>query len=263
MLRRLPSFLVAALLPLAECVVDDAAALIQVSGRDDPAPWPKALARSLAGAAVDDTAGNILICTSYPELCVQPFDCGNLTMREINDLKRHAMAPDGHANLQMWCAVPMFAKYINTCIVRKDLVAAAHVQFKWAMDHKDEGADELDASYCFIEGHCKDTTVTSETTLEEADRLCDTRFGSGGWGRESLEAIKKNEVKNFIRHPGSVSAKNGFQDRGMTTPLVKTACAMGNYHCDLIYCRETYCKTDYYIQKYSHLAPKKSSLFKL
>lgn len=34
------------------------------------------------------------------------------------------------------------------------------------------------------------------------------------------------------------------------------ACAMGNFHCDVLYCRETHCKKPINKQRYGHLAPK-------
>ena len=35
-----------------------------------------------------------------------------------------------------------------------------------------------------------------------------------------------------------------------------TACAMGNFHCDVVFCRETYCKKEQYQHIFEEVASK-------
>merc|ERR1712183_376742 len=102
----------------------------------------------------------------------------------------------------------------------------------------------MDASYCFMEGHCANTKVTLSTTLEEATHMCDKRYGRKAWTSVSFT--------NKISSPTMVNQSSGFRDYNLTRTYALMACAMGNYHCDVIYCRETYCKNTTYSEKYHH-----------
>eukprot|EP00415_Alexandrium_ostenfeldii_P004556 UN4556 len=145
---------------------------------------------------------------------------------------------------------------MHACIVEKDLVKAGHIQYQWSVDQK-SGIDELDGSYCFIEGHCTNEAVTNQTTVEEATQMCDERYGREGWS--TVGSIKSMPMMMEAMHTvplADTQGADGFHDARGTKLFLKLACAMGNYHCDVMYCKETYCKNPYYVKKYSHLLPK-------
>mmetsp|Transcript_29551 Transcript_29551/g.68726 ORF Transcript_29551/g.68726 Transcript_29551/m.68726 type:complete len:271 (+) Transcript_29551:83-895(+) len=190
-------------------------------------------------------------CDKFPLLCRPPFNCQNFTMAEALKLPVQGISPDGKANLRLWCAAPHYEKYIDMCIVQKDLVAAGQIQFNWSMNQHN-GVDELDGSYCFIEGHCTNQAVTNDTTLEDSYKMCDERYGHSAWTKlGSLPTVfELSRVANIG------SPYGGFHDPAITKVFLKAACGMGNYHCDVMYCKETYCKIPHYVQKFNHLLPR-------
>jgi len=183
-------------------------------------------------------------CEKYPTLCAEPFNCFSEPIGAKDILKMslgRVATDDGHANLKAWCTGlewdSSIAKY---CIQTPDLVKNAHLVFDKQVK---AGVGELDGSYCFLEGHCVNEAVTPDTTLAEAEALCDEKYGHEEW--TSLSMLK-------MPIDLSSSKADGFKSRSWTSYFGKLACAMGNYHCDVIYCRETYCKMDHYKSKYEH-----------
>jgi len=192
-------------------------------------------------------------CTAMPGFCQPPFNCQQWTPSNLARNFWDGGAPGGNPNFGMWCASPQYYDYMDACINHKDLVKAAKVQFLWSVNQHNS-VDELDGSYCFIEGHCSNTAVTNETTLEEASQMCDQRYGRKGWsefGRWDTIQESSEAMQGMPKDP-----KNGFKNTKTTTLFLKMACLMGNYHCDVMYCKETYCKDPYYIKRYAHLLPK-------
>jgi len=193
-------------------------------------------------------------CSKHPKMCQEPFNCQTFSQAEVLLAMTTGLARYGKANLRSWCIAPDYEDYIHTCIVKKDLVTAGEIQYNWTINKRD-GIDELDGSYCFIEGHCSNTAVTNETTLEESYAMCDDRYGHDAWtkfGRTDL-------VLPYVlaqRNPKSASHTNGFHNPTLVKGFLMAACAMGNYHCDVMYCKATYCKKPHYIERYSHLLPK-------
>mmetsp|Transcript_74834 Transcript_74834/g.198819 ORF Transcript_74834/g.198819 Transcript_74834/m.198819 type:complete len:223 (-) Transcript_74834:160-828(-) len=196
-------------------------------------------------------------CDRYPAFCQAPFNCsstfpGSAKMK----IMRHPATRDGHANLNTWCDSPDYYPYMKECIVNRDLLKAAQLQYNWSVSQS-SSVDEMDGSYCFMEGHCTNTNVTANTTLEEAEQMCDTRYGHKGWAHWSPVIDEPQAAASLAGNFAAMSTKHtGFTDKKLTSVFVKMACAMGNFHCDVIYCQQTYCKKDHYIKKYSHLAPK-------
>jgi len=191
-------------------------------------------------------------CEKYPKMCEAPFNCQTYNPVDTMRALAQGFAPTGEPNVQLWCSAPFYSNYAHMCLVEKDLVKAGQIQYKWSVDSK-TGVDELDASYCFIEGHCSNEAVTNQTTLKEANQMCNERYGKDWMNFGFKDVMSKWErFKMQVSQPTS----NGFHDTAVTKIFLKAACAMGNYHCDVAYCKETYCKKDYYIKKYAHLAPK-------
>jgi len=189
-------------------------------------------------------------CTAHPSFCEAPFNC-----QSAQPVIPHAQA--GHSNFGTWCRLPQYYPYLDACVVQRDLRKAAQIQYQWSLDQKN-GVDELDGSYCFMEGHCSNTAVTENTTVEEAEAMCDKRYGHDGWAKWSpLQATPGILSLVFGKLFGEdmASPTTGFHDPAITRIFLKLACVLGNYHCDVMYCKETYCKNDYYIRKYKHLEP--------
>merc|ERR1719433_1914021 len=87
------------------------------------------------------------------------------------------------------------------------------------------GVGELDGSYCFIEGHCTDTKVTLNTTLAEAEKLCDEKYPD--WEKVGMDDLSKARAK------GGFSRQDGLVNTEISRVCGTVACAMGNYHCEL------------------------------
>mmetsp|Transcript_97013 Transcript_97013/g.283542 ORF Transcript_97013/g.283542 Transcript_97013/m.283542 type:complete len:277 (+) Transcript_97013:82-912(+) len=192
-------------------------------------------------------------CTAAPGFCQAPFNCHQWKPESLARLPFEGAAPGGHPNFGMWCPSPAYHDYMDACINQKDLVKAAKLQFSWSVNQRNS-VDELDGSYCFIEGHCSNEAVTNATTLEESNQMCDQRYGRKGWsefGRWDTIQESSEAMQGMPKDP-----KNGFKNTKTTTFFLKMACLMGNYHCDVMYCKETYCKDPYYINRYAHLLPK-------
>mmetsp|Transcript_47243 Transcript_47243/g.119014 ORF Transcript_47243/g.119014 Transcript_47243/m.119014 type:complete len:127 (-) Transcript_47243:36-416(-) len=115
--------------------------------------------------------------------------------------------------------------------------------FDWTVA---EGIDQLDGSYCFIEGHCTNMNVTYDTTVEEAEAACDAKYGHENWTSVTFTSI--------LSDPTGLGAAviSGFRTREQSKPFGMLACAMGNFHCDVMYCRDTFCKKREYVEKYGH-----------
>jgi len=192
-------------------------------------------------------------CDESPLLCQAPFNCQNFEPEPlVNIVLSKGLAPDGEINWQLWCLTPMYGPYMHSCIIDKDLVQAAKLQYQWSVNQH-IGIDEMDASYCFIEGHCTNEAVTNKTTVEEGIQMCDERFGRQSWAMTGSAAALASQIPAAFTLP-KVSW-NGFHDPRHTKYFLKAACAMGNYHCDVMYCKETYCKNPYFVKKYGHMLP--------
>lgn len=190
-------------------------------------------------------------CTRHPTLCKDPINCHqprNKADKEFNKL--FPATADGHSNLKTWCFAKQYeSNLVQECLVNRDLKKSAQQVFRDTVAH---GIGELDGSYCFIEGHCTNTAVNYNTSVQEAESMCDQRFGHDGWAKFSY--VEFYATKKALK--STMDPRTGFHHPVLTKNFLRLACAMGNYHCDVIYCRDTYCKLPYYINKYSHLLPK-------
>mmetsp|Transcript_120374 Transcript_120374/g.351648 ORF Transcript_120374/g.351648 Transcript_120374/m.351648 type:complete len:175 (+) Transcript_120374:1-525(+) len=165
----------------------------------------------------------------------------------------HGLATnDAHANLRSWC-MPGLEKYANTvvkeCLVNDNKKASAKAMYQQAFK---DYSDELDASYCFLEGHCTNTVVHDNTSLFEMEVICDYRFTRKGWTMNFLKAMKRLMTMKTA-FSSLVSTKTGFRTQRLTRHLSKMACAQGTFHCDVMYCKHTYCRDEYYVNKYGGL----------
>merc|ERR1719282_624063 len=85
--------------------------------------------------------------------------------------------------------------------------------------------------------------------------MCDERYGRELWGSidtsRTPDSIKMRSVAKQILS-GESTSSTGFAGQEDTTPFLVAACKMGNYHCDVVYCKETYCKDKDMVKKYGH-----------
>ncbi|CAE7242358.1 unnamed protein product [Symbiodinium necroappetens] len=205
-----------------------------------------------------------VFCSEYPWLCGDKIDCRNSAgeapsteevMQEKLRLWHQVVETPGQPNERSWCfANPIYWDLVvKECVAKGDLKTSAQVQFRYSvLNHP---LDELDASYCFLWGHCQNEEVTSRTTREEAIEMCNQIFPEpNSWQSVGFSAAPTNI--SMVVSPRHVDSYTHFNTSDQVESFVKLACAQGNYHCDVVYCKETYCQTEYYRQKYQHLSPK-------
>lgn len=186
-------------------------------------------------------------CTKHPVLCSDQMRCH--TEPETQNLHKRIATEGGHANLKSWCIDNgLFANtLVQHCIINGDLSKSGKLVFQQQVEN---GADHLDASYCFLEKHCSNSRITANTTLSEAELACNERFGRN-WTNVGFALMERQQ--RWWQLSGVMNVKTGFHSREPTQAFSKLACAMGNYHCDVVYCKENYCQNEYYVKKYGHL----------
>uniref|UniRef100_A0A7S0F7N7 Uncharacterized protein n=1 Tax=Pyrodinium bahamense TaxID=73915 RepID=A0A7S0F7N7_9DINO len=193
-----------------------------------------------------------LYCDAYPELCKPPFNCQNFGITEALGWAQTGFASRGKVNHRFWCFAPLWRVYASKCAAG-DLDGAAWSLFHLAESGKiGQNTAELDASYCFQDGHCVNPNVTSSTTVEEGLQLCDERFGHWAWTHYGSVYSPPQDRAGY-RIAELRDASNGFTTPAQTRPMMLMACSTGSYHCDVRYCQQTYCKHPYYRNKYGNL----------
>jgi hypothetical protein len=249
----------------SEAEADDAVELAQrflrVHGAEeaDAASGPAANGSTLDDATFDDadsarpaeglpTLAGAPNCKEYPVLCSEKLRCDKDTPKE--DITPRIATVDGHANPRAWCykwTWHHLNSIVEECLSHRDITASAQDLFQ---KHKRIGQAELMGSYCFYEKHCSNSKVTIDTTVEQAEKMCDARYGHSKW---ASFGVQNWGMQRWWRLSGKMNNTDGFHSRIPTQSLAKMFCAMGNYHCNVMYCKETYCKDPEYIQKYGHL----------
>lgn len=187
-------------------------------------------------------------CTQYPGLCKAPFNCHTWTVAEGFAWWYHGMARNGQGNPRAWCVTPNEPLYLSACLEGRDLVKAAAIRHNESRNYG-ELQHELEASRCFIEGFCHDRNVTQFTSIVEGNKLCDARYGRDRW---TLYATYKSAPADIPGAGGMHGGLKGYKSLEQTTPFTMSTCAAGKYHCDVMSCKETYCKQEYYVKKYGH-----------
>jgi len=184
-------------------------------------------------------------CSEVPWMCAEPFDCLNSTGK-LEPWKEmlHQLAKPSGVNYQAWCyAGSVFYQQARQCATQ-DLHGYAQTMLQFSQQFHTE---EFDASYCFLTGYCQNDRVTLNTTILEAEDICDELFPEPqGWRSVGLE--------KFPDLPPTKHAWNNadFDD---AKQFMLFSCAMGNFHCDINYCHETYCQMESYAAKFQNLAP--------
>jgi len=236
--------------------LDDNLALIQQSMKarrrqtsDDALMFPSAGTASTFVPFLGDSD-----CAAHPAMCLPPFNCHQTSRTALTQWSQEGWGKGGRPNWSTWCLDARYEPYASKCAAG-DLDGAGLVQYQLTTAGKfGEHTAEMDASYCFMDGHCTNTAVTNSTTLAEAIQMCDDRFGREAWtsyGKEN--SLPEHEIGFALEDLATLS--NGFTDPKQTRPFILAACAMGNYHCDVRYCQH-YCKSEHYARKYGYLEKK-------
>lgn len=189
-------------------------------------------------------------CSEYPMFCNPKVDCAAnpITLANRADWDKRLATADGHTNLRAWCmAYPLYGTSLQKCVLDGDSIGYAQETFAAQTQFNLVRAD---AVYCFVAGHCNNTEVNVNTTTKEAEEICDQKYGHEQWtkvgwqdfmnvlaraqqlvkeGTEALHEQKTSwaDLVKLAKHESDISAM--------------TACAMGNYHCDVFYCKQNYC----------------------
>lgn len=208
---------------------------------------------ALQGAAIPGT--DDIDCETTPTICatLPTYDavmrsCDDAEVSPINVTKRIAYL-DGRPNPHWMCS-PGGEKLVPGWFWPVQCLAKGYsdpqVAIEAAQWSVEAGVGGLDASTCFLAGHCADTTVTNETTFEDMELICDSKFGHDNWTSVGFDDI-------LPRDPFAISPQDWVRDAPRIYTMV--SCAMGAYRCDVTYCKETYCKDPDYIEKFGGIAP--------
>jgi len=237
------------------------------------ASWAHAGIGAATSALLQLNAGHIfgwrppIDCNMYPLFCDARMNCLSepLQEQELRSLDKRIATTDGHANLRLWCmARRRYASPLKKCLLDGDIAGYAHEMFALQdAENMNTNRDLLamDAEYCFGAGHCNDTEVSLKTSLRDAEGICDRKFGRERWTGVSWRTVR--ELLKWARDMPSAEdrmVRDGEEGRhGTTTPpppgspqammlqrsraelAALVSCAMGNYHCDVAYCRNRYC----------------------
>jgi len=187
-------------------------------------------------------------CNATPEVChdglfecqdwnFMEFDLRDITAPSSGSGARARSSRRGHPNPHSMCTASYLPAWYQ-CL-KGDPVKGAHMTYEIQGDDK---IRTIDASYCFAAGHCNNTKVNNGTKLNQAEEMCDAIYGHEAWvgfGFAHILGAKATDV-------------------GRTNKWAQLACAMGNWHCDVMYCQEMYCHNPLWRPanlQYSHWMP--------
>uniref|UniRef100_A0A7S1RU05 Uncharacterized protein n=1 Tax=Alexandrium catenella TaxID=2925 RepID=A0A7S1RU05_ALECA len=161
-------------------------------------------------------------CEAFPSVCHDgQFDCH---MQRPGTVTQITAPTNGHANLNAICKMKYLKSY-SQCI-QGDPVGAAETTYLMQDGHSG-AVKKMDAQFCFAAGHCNNTAVTVNTTIEEMESMCDQIYGHETWTKIGFTVMF------------TAMTKQGKP--GRFNPWSQMACAMGAWNCDIIYCREKIC----------------------
>ncbi|CAE7348405.1 unnamed protein product [Symbiodinium natans] len=209
-----------------------------------------------------DGEGSAVDCAKYPMFCTKKLNCSKepLTKAEKEKMDTQIATSGGQANLRSWCrAYPMYSTSMQKCIVESDSRGYAREMFKAQQKLKLTGADAI---YCFVSGHCNNTQVTDKTSMHEAEGICDKIYGQTwkhlGWNdymavlARALEVATKHHIPKEWNFTGwSSLVRLARHEAGISA---MTACAMGNFQCDVTYCQLNYCHNDRFRAKFGNFS---------
>mmetsp|Transcript_122805 Transcript_122805/g.358421 ORF Transcript_122805/g.358421 Transcript_122805/m.358421 type:complete len:253 (-) Transcript_122805:12-770(-) len=171
------------------------------------------------------------VCSIYPVACREPFSCGQPKEEKAERKRMYSQIAlqDGHANLQAWCSSVFrtdYVEYVDQCL-RGNMQASADIVYDMQRKLSPDGSLlKADAEYCVAAGHCENTDVSENTTLTDAELMCDRKYTRSAWTTLGIQ--------DLVSAPRTMTPE--------TAPVWgQLACAMGNFHCDVMYCRLKHC----------------------
>lgn len=191
-------------------------------------------------SSVPDSKSANSNCSLLPEICEAPFNC-HMKREE----KRVYASADGHADYSNWCGgIHMYpAVHCQRGRLRKYARSLHYIQKAWSL-----AVENLDAHYCFALGHCDDEEITENTTLSQMEAICDKRFGHSAWTQMQKWEPVPADYENSTYGPYlNAQAERNF---------AMIACAMGNFHCDNVYCKQEYCLSPEFRARWGDHRPK-------
>jgi len=188
-----------------------------------------------ASAAASRLAGKPVDCQAFPEVCHDGlFDCHT----ELPGTVLEITAPtNGHPNPNSMCKMKYLKGYAQ-CL-KGDPLGAAETTYEVQGGHGGM-VRKMDAQFCFAAGHCNNTKVTVNTTMAEMEQMCDQIYGHDVWTKVGFTIMFK--------------AMGHMSDPGRRNPWSQMACAMGAFHCDVIYCKQKICNDPMWRGPFGHLA---------
>mmetsp|Transcript_96036 Transcript_96036/g.299063 ORF Transcript_96036/g.299063 Transcript_96036/m.299063 type:complete len:258 (-) Transcript_96036:88-861(-) len=171
-------------------------------------------------------------CEDVPGACLPPFNCNQHTA--VTMYAQITKTTDGHANYNAWCHT-QYLDFALHCQRRNFPEASVSLS---RTRKRDPRLLEMDGQYCFAAGHCDNTNITKDTTVEQTEKMCDQIFGHEVWANKGLLDLFKAKARGKRRD----------------NEYAQLACAMGNFQCDVLYCKETICGDAHWKGKYGHLA---------
>lgn len=206
--------------------------------------WKAALLQSKARARKFN-------CSEFPAFCQEPFNC-----------HKEPAPKDRTPNLNLWCqAYPLYSQPAVECAAGNLSGYASLLPATQKGLEKKSPANitNIDAAYCWLAGHCDHPHPTPDgTSLQEMEQMCDERYGAEHWRHKFKPGISvmssvlggalSGKMHGDLFHPKQVTIHRGFADT-----MAELACVMGNYHCDVQYCKQIYCNDPFWAKKHSHL----------
>jgi len=216
-------------------------------------------AASLASALGQVQKAPALNCTEKPMFCNPMINChaDPLNAASTEVLEKRLASEDGHINYRGWCMVyPQYATSLQRCVIERDPAAYARDTIK-----EQEGLNLLyaDAVYCYASGHCKRSAPKLNTTPSEMEGLCNASYGHERWANIGYSELRGVFNMAYDMTKKYFENKTSWEDiRQVATKqadaAAMAACAMGNFHCDAIYCHTHFCGNDKY-DRFTEFAP--------
>eukprot|EP00440_Ansanella_granifera_P028437 gb/GFBE01030901.1/.p1 GENE.gb/GFBE01030901.1/~~gb/GFBE01030901.1/.p1 ORF type:complete len:336 (+),score=46.84 gb/GFBE01030901.1/:1-1008(+) len=200
---------------------------------------------------IPETCGQPFNCSVDPAMCQSPYNCQHAPrtwLEFIAKVYTDRSETGSSVNLQAECYLDQQAwPWMRMCH-DGNLVAAAHKRHEVSKLGTWKVGKEryyTEASECFIEGHCLNSAVTNSTTGEEADRMCVDRYGD-----YTANMVATGLLTHIDRE---ARVETGMTGINQTAPAGWMSCIENEYHCFVMYCKETHCQDPEMIQKFSHL----------
>mmetsp|Transcript_25424 Transcript_25424/g.57775 ORF Transcript_25424/g.57775 Transcript_25424/m.57775 type:complete len:244 (-) Transcript_25424:7-738(-) len=184
-------------------------------------------------------------CTRFPAACKEPFNCQKGP--KYHGPNAPYATEDEHADYRTWCDSP--ESYIEPALQCQQGNLREYGRLMHQTQKSASPVVELvDAHYCFQHGHCDNDDIGPNTTLAEAEAICDEKFGHNRWTQLENLAVSGFDIR--------LSMKGLYLSHAAEESFAMMACAMGNYHCDAIYCKQEYCSKSEWRVRYGEARPK-------